>query len=161
VGLDAWKQLRGGQSSSSKRPAADQYLPGESRNVSYISRLECIQAAVRTQIDRLAIEQPDRKVVIITFNNDVVICGSAHNDITITGDRLDNFDELFSTGTTGIQWDSVAPVSSARDALKERVCIAICSVTHTTTIAHTIAHFLSCIRSITWLKVAPQRLDPL
>jgi len=77
---------------------------------------------VRTQLDRLAIESPDRRVVIITFNNEVVIWGTeAHSDITIAGDRLDQFDELFEMGRTGIRWESVPPISESCAALKEKV----------------------------------------
>jgi hypothetical protein len=48
-----------------------QYLPGENRNASYISRLECMQAAVDTHLQRLKVQNPSKKVVLITFNNEV------------------------------------------------------------------------------------------
>jgi hypothetical protein len=48
-----------------------QYMPRENRNASYISRLECMQAAVDTQLQRLKVQSPNKKVVLITFNNEV------------------------------------------------------------------------------------------
>jgi len=48
-----------------------QYMPRENRNASYISRLECMQAAVDTHLQRLKVQSPNKKVVLITFNNEV------------------------------------------------------------------------------------------
>ena len=40
----------------------NQFMHGQNRNVTYISRLQAVQAAVSTQIDRLAVESPNVKV---------------------------------------------------------------------------------------------------
>lgn len=57
-----------------------QYLPKENRNASYISRLECMQAAVETHLQRLKVQSPKKQVVLVTFNNEVRIfshCGES------------------------------------------------------------------------------------
>jgi len=42
----------------------DQHLPGQDRNVTYISRLQCAVAAIESQIESLALEYPNKRVVI-------------------------------------------------------------------------------------------------
>jgi hypothetical protein len=105
-----------------------QYLPGENRNASYISRLECMQAAVDTHLQRLKVQNPSKKVVLITFNNEVhrhsplntltlllysdtcacapfppfqvtIVGDGSGVGKVVTGDRLSEFDELFKVGS--------------------------------------------------------------
>jgi len=49
-----------------------QWLPGQNRNVTYITRLQALQAAVDHQLDQLTKEHPTRKAALISFNNEVV-----------------------------------------------------------------------------------------
>jgi len=51
-----------------------QWLPGQNRNVTYITRLQALQAAVDHQLEQLAKEHPTRKAALISFNNEVVTC---------------------------------------------------------------------------------------
>ena len=61
-------------------------------NLSYISRLECVQAAIEAQLASMAVSTPERKVGIVTFNGDVTIYGDGTTDpYILTGDRLNNF----------------------------------------------------------------------
>ena len=48
-----------------------QYMSGQSRNVSYVSRLQSVQAAVCQQIQEMASEHPDRRPALIAFSSDV------------------------------------------------------------------------------------------
>lgn len=48
-----------------------QWLPGQNRNVTYISRLQCLQAAIYHQLEQFSKDHPDRKVALVTFNNEV------------------------------------------------------------------------------------------
>jgi len=51
-----WKKLRLGATAPQKETApADQYLPGQKRDVTYISRLECIQVSRYVQLYGCAI----------------------------------------------------------------------------------------------------------
>jgi len=50
----------------------NQWLPGQNRNVTYITRLQALQAAVDHQLEQLAKDHPTRKAALITFNNEVV-----------------------------------------------------------------------------------------
>ena len=49
----------------------NQWLPNQRRNVTYVSRLQGVQAAVDHQLGTMATEHPDRRVGLISFNNEV------------------------------------------------------------------------------------------
>lgn len=79
---------------------SDQFLQGE-RNVTYVSRLQCVQSALTSQIRELKKEYPDKKIGIVTFNSDVTIIGDGSQDPqTVTGDKLNNWDVLMQNGLT-------------------------------------------------------------
>ena len=48
-----------------------QYLPKEKKNVTYVSRLECVQAAIEVQLTELQRNSPNKKIGLITFNDEV------------------------------------------------------------------------------------------
>ena len=49
----------------------DQYIRGQRRDVTWISRMESVQAAVDTQLAQLAHTEPTRRVCLVTFSDDV------------------------------------------------------------------------------------------
>ena len=66
-----------------------------------ISRLQCAQAAIEHQIEALAMEEGDAKVGLVTFNNDVTVIGDGTSPtVTVTGDRLESWEELTCLGET-------------------------------------------------------------
>jgi len=74
----------------------NQWMPNQKRNVTYISRLQCVQASIEKQIQILAKNNPNKKVGIITFNHEVTVIGDGTiNPINIGGDKLENFEKLF------------------------------------------------------------------
>ena len=77
---------------------SEQFLPGED-NVTYVSRMQCVQAAIESQLEEMTKYSPDRKVGIVTFNNEVTIIGDGTTDSqSITGDRLSNFQTCYDIG---------------------------------------------------------------
>lgn len=69
------------------------------KGVTYVSRMQCVQAAVQTQIEQMQNGAKERKVGVVTFNNEVNILGDGTKDPqTITGDKLSNFDWLAKNG---------------------------------------------------------------
>jgi len=52
----------------------NQWLPGQNRNVTYITRLQALQAAIDHQLEQLAKDHPTRKAALISFNNEVITC---------------------------------------------------------------------------------------
>ena len=57
-----------------------QYLPNQAQNVTYVSRLQCMQAALSSQIEALARIYPNKRVGVVTFASDVVIYGDGQQD---------------------------------------------------------------------------------
>jgi hypothetical protein len=55
-------------------------MNGESGNITYVSRLQCVQAAIDNQITEMSKGAPDRKLGIVTFNSDVTIIGDGSKD---------------------------------------------------------------------------------
>jgi hypothetical protein len=78
---------------------AQQFLPNERRNATYVSRLQCVQAAVLAQIEQLVKEHPNKRVVIVSFSNDVTLYLPGGVKHVIAGDKLNDYDHLISAGT--------------------------------------------------------------
>lgn len=102
----------------------DQYLPGQRRDVQYVSRMECVQAAIQIQLEELKKNHPDRKVVMIAFNNEVVNYGDgsvSDKELKgITGDLLHQFDELMDLGK-GFDIQDIKPVKESQTTLTDRI----------------------------------------
>ena len=54
---------------------SDQRLEGEDKNITYISRMQCVQAAIDNQLVEMSTGAPDRKIGLIFFNHEVTIVG--------------------------------------------------------------------------------------
>jgi len=78
---------------------SDQFLQGE-KNVTYVSRMQCLQAAIDQQIADMANGAADRKLGLVAFNNEVTVVGDGAQDPQIvTGDKLEDYDYLINNGT--------------------------------------------------------------
>jgi len=89
--LDQLKQLN--------TEGANQYLPRQKRNTTFISRLQCCQAAVEEYISNLIKESPDTVVGLVTFNGEVTIIGDGSKaPVTVTGDKLKDYEALLKAG---------------------------------------------------------------
>lgn len=53
---------------------SDQRLQGD-HGVTYVSRLQCVQSAIDSQLEAMHKNNPDRKIGLVTFNNEVTIIG--------------------------------------------------------------------------------------
>lgn len=58
---------------------SDQFLQGE-RGVTYVSRMQCLQAAIESQISDMANGAADRKLGLVAFNHEVSIIGDGSED---------------------------------------------------------------------------------
>ncbi|XP_059169853.1 circularly permutated Ras protein 1-like [Physella acuta] len=78
----------------------DQRLPSQrGQSVTYISRLQAMQAAVDHQLGEMAKNHPNRRVALITFNNEVKIVGDgSQSEIIVAGDKLKNEEQLKQIG---------------------------------------------------------------
>ena len=70
-----------------------QYLPTQKKNTSWVSRKQCVLAAMETQMNEMKTTHPSRKVGLVTFNNDVTLFGDGKADPKfIAGDKLYKFE---------------------------------------------------------------------
>ena len=77
----------------------DQFLPGQKRNVSFVSRLQCVQSAVEYKINHFKRENPSAHIGLVTFNNEVQLIGDGTQPTQIVaGDRLYEWDQLQEIG---------------------------------------------------------------
>jgi len=98
---------------------ADQFLPNERRDITYITRLQCVQAAISAQLEKMESENPNRRVGIVTFNNEVQVIGDGTHPATIVaGDKLSNHDELIQIGN---QVAITSTIHASRKALSEKL----------------------------------------
>lgn len=104
--IDGNVQLRGAQARQQQlagiASAGDgpQYFRSErGRQVTYVSRLQAVQAAITTQIEELKKSAPEKRVALISFASDIRIhCDGVTDPVTVAGDCLHNSDELYQTG---------------------------------------------------------------
>lgn len=78
-----------------------QILPSEHRNITYISRIECMQSAIDLQLEELSKQHPNTRVIMVTFNSIVSIIGDGQlsNKFVINSNSdLNSFDNMFHIG---------------------------------------------------------------
>ncbi len=74
---------------------SDQFMNQAEKGMTYVSRIQCVKAAIDSQINDMANGASERKLGVVTFNNEVQIIGDGSQDpVTITGDHLNNFEYL-------------------------------------------------------------------
>eukprot|EP01129_Flabellula_baltica_P011097 TRINITY_DN4786_c0_g1_i2.p1 TRINITY_DN4786_c0_g1~~TRINITY_DN4786_c0_g1_i2.p1 ORF type:complete len:618 (+),score=146.75 TRINITY_DN4786_c0_g1_i2:353-2206(+) len=98
---------------------SDQYFPGQRRDVVYVSRLECVQAAVDSQLENFKISYPNRRVVIVDFNTEVTVHDRNKKHV-IAGDRLNDKNYLNSVAES-LNLDLSADVASEYESLSKCV----------------------------------------
>lgn len=77
---------------------AEQFMLGD-RNTTYVSRLQCVQAAIDAQLNDTANKYPHRKLGLVAFNSDVMIVGDGMTEpYILAGDRLSSFESCVDIG---------------------------------------------------------------
>jgi len=67
--------------------------------VTYVSRMQCVQAAIDNQLTEMAIAAPERKVGLVQFSSEVNIYGDGvKQNQVVAGDKLLNYDYLRDVG---------------------------------------------------------------
>jgi hypothetical protein len=112
---------------------------GSSRYLTISFRLECMQTAVLTHIERILDDKPNKKVLLVTFNNEVTIYGQDIHVLTgnltiissltcmivlmyrFLGDKLNDKQELIKIGKTIVDWNKMECIHQSANTLMERV----------------------------------------
>ena len=98
----------------------EQYLQGENA-VTYVSRLECVQAAIESQLQSMAKTTSNRKIGLIAFNSDISIYGDGTSDPAIlTGDKLNSFETCFEAGIS-LQSKLKSSIKDTYENLTEKI----------------------------------------
>ena len=88
-------------------------------DVQYVSRLQCVQTAVVEQIENIAKTNPNYKLGLVSFNNEVTVIGDGmSNHEIITGDKLNNMNKLKEIGESCVITNNI---ETAKDKLNESV----------------------------------------
>ena len=99
--------------------AGNQYLPGWKRNVTWVSRLQCTQAAVDAQLKGLCSTAPNDKVGLVTFNNEVTVYGDGSQPAEVlTGEHLFDLEKQKELGGS---FKVKENVKESEKALSERL----------------------------------------
>jgi hypothetical protein len=94
----------------------------ENRNTTYISRLQCVQAAIEAQIMNMNETEPDKKVGLVSFSNDVNIHGDcAQQPNVVSGDKLNDFEYLKKNGVDVTDTHMKSKVGEANDKLLDKL----------------------------------------
>jgi hypothetical protein len=97
----------------------NQFLPGQRRGVTHVSRLQCVQSAIEQQILQVYRENPEKRIGLITFNNDVTIIGDGTQDeVVVSGDKLSSLEQLQAVGDGYLLQ---TPVATSKDALLRKL----------------------------------------
>lgn len=97
----------------------DQYLPGQKRGATMISRLQCVQSAVETKIKQMGRENPSKCVGLVSFNHEVCLMGDCSQEkVHIAGDRLYSWEQLQEIGS---KFKVERPISEAQDDILEKL----------------------------------------
>ena len=78
---------------------APQFLPNQSQATQWVSRKQCVLAAIESQLEEIKKTHPNRKIGVVAFNNEVIAYGDGSSDPEIiTGDKLLNKDTCLTIG---------------------------------------------------------------
>ena len=92
------------------------------RNVTYVSRLQCVQAAIEAQLIDMKNEKSKRKVGLVSFNGDVNIIGDGSQvPQVISGDKLNNYEYLLENGQKIVKTHMQQGIDSTEKQLNEKL----------------------------------------
>ncbi|CAB1097962.1 unnamed protein product [Ectocarpus sp. CCAP 1310/34] len=99
--------------------ARNQHMPGQRRGMTYVSRLQSMQAAIEDQLETMAKETPTRHAGLVTFNGEVSLIGDGSGDSrVVAGDRLSDGEALKEVGRA---YPLSRPISEAKSRLTDRL----------------------------------------
>lgn len=90
-------------------------------NQKFISRKNCVLAAIESQLEEQRKFYPNRKIALVIFGSDVTVIGDGFQpETTIAGDKLQSYDSCFQEGEKLQQTHIQAPVSDSYSKLIEK-----------------------------------------
>ena len=100
----------------------DQFFPNQNQNISWVSRKQCVVAAIENELQQLAKLNPNRKVGLVTFNNEVLVFGDGHGEPTvITGDKLWKHDLCMNIGFGNYEKLMSIPIGKSLEKIMKKL----------------------------------------
>lgn len=100
---------------------SDQRLNGD-HGVTYVSRLQCVQSAIDSQLESMHKNNPDRKIGLVTFNSEVSIIGDGSGaPTTIAGDKLHNYEFLLANGVSSAATQFKKSIKETKAHLQQKL----------------------------------------
>jgi hypothetical protein len=97
---------------------ADQYLPNQSKGSTWVSRKQCVAAAIENQLTEMAGTHPNRKTGLVVFSDDVIIIGDGLAEpVTVAGDKLYKQEVCLEEGNSNYEKLLSAPVSKSAEKI--------------------------------------------
>jgi hypothetical protein len=92
---------------------AFQQMMGRRRDVTYISRLQGVQAAIDKQLETMKKSSPEQGVALVAFNNEVTVIGDGSQPPTIiAGDKLSDKNTLIKLGKEAVLPQAIGKVGA-------------------------------------------------
>jgi hypothetical protein len=99
-----------------------QFLDKESRNVTYITRMQCVQAAIEKQIQMFSSIYPNMTVGIVLFNNEVTLIGDGSKEpLIITGDKLNDYNTITDIAKESHEAYFTTPIIKSKELLLKKL----------------------------------------
>lgn len=103
-------------------PGASQYLPKQKKGMQWVSRKQCVLAAIESQLDEIKKSHPNRKVGVVAFNNEVILYGDGSTDpVVVAGDKLNKKDVCLSIGAESASSHLSRSISDSGKKLLEKL----------------------------------------
>eukprot|EP01080_Neovahlkampfia_damariscottae_P008555 gene8555-378_t len=91
------------------------------QTITHVTRMESLQSAVQLQLEEICKQYPNRRVLLITFNNKVNIIGDGIiKEQVVKGDILDDHEKLVEIGKN-YDLKSIQSVFETKDSCSEKV----------------------------------------
>ena len=75
---------------------SNQHYGASSGKVTYVSRLQCLQAGIESYLNELSKNRPKNKIGLVTFNNGIFCIGDGSNSnyVKVEGNHLDDYSKI-------------------------------------------------------------------
>lgn len=89
---------------------------------SYISRIQCMKAAIDMQIEDIFKSHPEKRVVLIAFNGSVSVIGDGTSTdiVSVPTTKYDDFGSLIAEGAS-IKMDTIKSIKESKNQLAEKL----------------------------------------
>jgi hypothetical protein len=114
--------ISGSMASTTTIPRGHELVKIKGVTGEYISRIQCMKAAIDMQIEEIYKSHPGKRVVLIAFNGSVTLIGDGTwaEPVEVPSSKIHNFGELIAEGV-GVKLDTLKPIRESKTALSAKL----------------------------------------